>query len=381
MRDAGEGGRAGGRRRSLMWIFLGWTMAWVFFTAKPYLSALYAGKPFPDPRGLITSGFDIYLWAAMTPGIFWLSRRFPLDGASWRRSLPVHLAAGLGVAVFGVLVNFPVHRWVFPEDTEPLGVSLVPGLHFQFQWYATMVAFGHVLAYHRQARERELRASRLEAELARAQIQALKLQIQPHFLFNALTAISELVYEDARLADRALMRLADLLRRVVDHAGDTEVTLRHELAFLRAYVELQKIRFRDRLEVHVAADPQCLDALVPNLVLQPLVENSLRHAMAPGGGTLEVRVSASRAGSALTLEVRDNGPGVAPDARPGVGVANVRARLEQLYGPQARLELETAPEGGALARVTLPWIAAPAVAASPAERAEAGAPALAEVAR
>jgi LytS/YehU family sensor histidine kinase len=185
------------------------------------------------------------------------------------------------------------------------------------------------------------------------------MQIQPHFLFNTLHTISELVHEDPDAAERMIARLGDLLRLTVDNAQAHEVTLAQEMEFLEAYLEIQRTRFHDRLEVTVEVEDGTEDALVPNLVLQPLVENAIRHGTASLGGLGRILVRTSNRGGTLRLEVHDNGRGPQPAPRPrqrqGVGVRNTRARLEQMYGPAGRLELTHCPIGGTVAAVEIPF--------------------------
>ncbi|HEU0052545.1 MAG TPA: histidine kinase, partial [Longimicrobium sp.] len=233
--------RRNSRLRALLWIFGAWTAVGVFNQSRPFVLAATGLGASPDLGELAGGFFDIYLWALLTPPMLWVSARFPFSRATWRRSLPVHVAAGLAVALLGAIANYPIQRAL--GEVSPavkLPEFAVRSLFFNLQWYAIMVVIGHVVTFQREARDRAVRASRLEAQLARAQLQALRMQIQPHFLFNTINAISELVYEDARLADRTLMRLADLLRLLVDQGGTQEVSLRQELAFLSAYLEIQK---------------------------------------------------------------------------------------------------------------------------------------------
>jgi LytS/YehU family sensor histidine kinase len=189
------------------------------------------------------------------------------------------------------------------------------------------------------------------------------MQIQPHFLFNTLHTVSELVHEDPDAAERMIVRLADLLRLTVDNAQTHEVTLAQEVEFLDAYLEIQRTRFQDRLQVEVAVGPGTAEARVPNLVLQPLVENAIRHGTASLGGLGKISVKSERRGARLRMEVHDNGPGPHPDPRPrgrqGVGIRNTRERLERMYGPGGRLELTHCPVGGTVAAVEIPFSLAP----------------------
>jgi LytS/YehU family sensor histidine kinase len=232
------------------------------------------------------------------------------------------------------------------------------------QWnvviYWVLVGATHALHYYERFRERELRATQLEAELAQSQLQRLKMQLQPHFLFNALNAISTLIETDPEAADRMLSQLASLLRESLRADAPHEVSLREELSFLDRYLEIEKTRFADRLRVSFAVDPDILDARVPSLLLQPLVENAIRHGVSrrADGGRVDVR--AWRENGSLRLEVRDDGPGL-PEAAfesSGIGLANTRARLERLHGADYRFELANLPEGGALASVRFPFTGA-----------------------
>jgi len=191
-------------------------------------------------------------------------------------------------------------------------------------------------------------------------LQALKMQLHPHFLFNALHSISSLVHSDPEAADKMIARLGDFLRLTLDAAAAQEVPLRQELEFLNCYLDIERTRFRDRLTTHIDADPQALDCVVPNLILQPIVENAIRHGVSQRAAHGHVEVRAARAGDALRLEVRDNGRGLPEGAEAcrakqgGVGLANTRARLQQLYGGAYRFELSNAPTGGAVVTLEIP---------------------------
>jgi LytS/YehU family sensor histidine kinase len=225
--------------------------------------------------------------------------------------------------------------------------------------YAGLIGLVHALSYYRLFRDREVRNSQLETRLARSQLQVLRAQLQPHFLFNTLNSIAALMHRDVESADRMVTRLGDLLRLSLSHTERQEVPLRQELAFLEKYLDIQRTRFRDRLTARVSADADALDGLVPSLILQPLVENAIRHGIEPRAAAGRVDVRARLDGDALVVEVEDDGPGLSPDARGepngcGIGLANTRARLEQLYGDRQRLTLSNGP-GGLLVRVELPY--------------------------
>lgn len=312
-----------------------------------------------------------YSWALLAPVVLYLARRFPFERGTWLRSLPVHLVAVLVVTFLHVMLSQWVsaqvtsYPWVSPTGKTPVTwwMRVWRNYLMSFDWemmtYWAIIGFHSAAVYHRQAQDRTVRTAQLETRLAEAQLQALQRQLHPHFLFNTLNAISALMHRDVEAADLMLARLSDLLRMALDQPGVQEVPLKDELDFLEKYLEIEQARFGERLAVRFDIDPETLDAQVPNLLLQPLVENSIRHAVAVRvePGLIEVR--ARRAGDQLQLQVRDNGPGL-PKGRlhaagTGVGLANTRSRLEHLYGASQRLQFAEPPEGGLAVIVTIPF--------------------------
>jgi LytS/YehU family sensor histidine kinase len=231
-----------------------------------------------------------------------------------------------------------------------------------FDWemmtYWAVVGLSHALDFHRESQERALTAAQLEARLAEAQLQALQRQLHPHFLFNTLHTISTLMHRDPDAADEMLERLSDLLRITLDRISVQQVRLEDELEFVEKYLEIERARFGERLRVQFAVDPTVLDAWVPTLLLQPLVENAVRHGIAPkvGGGMLHI--VADRDGDRLRLVVRDNGHGLPADTlhafNKGVGLSNTRSRLEHLYGARHLFEFRRPEEGGLAVTVVIP---------------------------
>jgi signal transduction histidine kinase len=354
---------AGPRLGWRFWLFnlVAWTLIGAFFGTRSYALAVAQGRPLPDLRVLVSNLYDAYLWALFTPVIFVAAARFPFRRGAWRLPLAAHVGVASLVAIAGVAANLPVSSYLWPGETASFGRYLIGTFHFNVQWYFVVVMVQHAIAYADRLRDRDVQAAQLETQLARAQLDALKMQIQPHFLFNTLHAVSELVHEDADGADRMITRLGDLLRLTVDDAAQ-EVPLRRELHFLAAYLEIERTRFHDRLTVEMEVDPETLDAMVPNLVLQPLVENAIRHGTAPHAARGVIHVRARRDGGTLRLEVRDNGGGLrpkSPGGREGVGLRNTRARLRQLYGAAGTLELCDGEAGGVRAAVSLPFRPAP----------------------
>lgn len=308
------------------------------------------------------------LWVPFTPLIFAATRRFPLAHPRLRRSLLVHLGlATLTIvlvegtyAQLSLVVERLAGSVVAPGRPPALvltAISVLTRLVSGVVTYAAVVGVASALDSQRRLRHREAHAARLEADLARAQVQAIKMQVQPHFLFNTLHAINVLIVEDPAAATRMVTLLGDLLRQTLSRATVERVPLRSELELLTLYLDIQQVRFRDRLQVVFDVPEATLSALVPDLVLQPLAENAIKHGvgMQTEGGT--VRVMARRDGDTLVLEVVDTGLGPVGDVPPPerVGLSTVRARLERLYGADQALTLLPAPGGGCLARIALPF--------------------------
>ncbi len=352
------------RRRSVRvgLAFVFWTIIGLSFASQFFLSSLKAGRPVSWGQAVTWSLGDWYVWALLSVPIFQLARRFRFDDVRWIRSVGIHLMASVVFAV----VYMVIRAWLgqmqsrlsgvpvsFSEAFNPLVVKTV---HFNLLIYWVMVSVSHAFAYYRQYQERALRASELEKRLAQAKLQALQMQLNPHFLFNTLNAIASLMHKDVKAADRMITRLADLLRYALESTDAHEVTLRQELAFLERYLDIEKTRFGSRLTVCLEIAEDTLDALVPNLILQPLVENAIRHGIErrskPGIIELRARLEAGR----LCLALRDNGPGLAvhPGGRKGIGIANTRARLQELYGESHAFELRDAEGGGVIVEVTFP---------------------------
>ena len=311
----------------------------------------------------LSSVTECLFWAFMTLGVLWLSKRFPFGQGKWLRSLMVHsmvcVACGFVQASLSVLAAEIIRKEI-PKPTMTLNVLIyfcVAKFNNNLFFYWAILAVGHVLNYYRRWRERELLASQLEAKLAQTQLQILKMQLHPHFLFNTLNAISALIHQDVELADRMIARLGDLLRTTLDNANQQEVPFKQELGFIQPYLEIEKARLGARLTVEVEVDPEVMDALVPNLILQPLVENAIRHGIAvyPGPGRIYIR--ACRDNGCLRMMVRDTGPGLpaTADVLKGIGLANTRARLGKLYGSNQHLKLTNSPEGGLQVDITIPY--------------------------
>jgi two-component sensor histidine kinase len=306
-----------------------------------------------------------YSWACLTPGILWLTRRFPFDRASWKSSIPIHVAGVLVATSLHVVLVVALRMGTYYAIGESLDTWLHEAqemLFLNFDWemmtYWTIVGVGTALKYMLEARARELSAAQLETRLVEARLHTLQRQMQPHFLFNTLNTISALMHRDVEAADAMIARLSDLLRMSLQRVGVQEVTLKEELDFLSKYLEIEQTRFRDRLTVIFDIQSDTLDALVPNLLLQPLVENAIKHGISPRPTPGQIAVRARINGAMLELDVQDNGVGLSAarltDFNRGVGLSNTRSRLDHLYGSLHRFEFRQPAEGGLLVCIAIP---------------------------
>jgi two-component system, LytTR family, sensor kinase len=313
-----------------------------------------------------------YLWALVTPFVFRLSSRYSLERSRWLARVLFFLAVGIGVAIVVDMVTAHLRFAVFftPRRPPPPGAlhAAVMGIaHFWFLddlvIYIAVLAGGFARDYFLRYRARQeetvrlqAQAAQLHAQLAEARLAALRTQLDPHFLFNTLHAVSALVERDPRGVRRMISRLSELLRHTLEGAREQEVPLAQEMKVVERYLEIMQIRFQGRLELEVRMDEEAADALVPSLVLQPLVENAVQHGVSRSDGSGRIEISAAREGAEVVLRVRDHGPGPGGEApAERVGLANTRARLEQLYGADQSLTLRPAEGGGALAEVRLPY--------------------------
>jgi two-component system, LytTR family, sensor kinase len=303
-------------------------------------------------------------WALFAPAVFALGRRFRFARGQWRRAAAVHVVAALAVTtahlLFVATARFLLQRtWGVDTAWLPsIRDAFFRTLDFELPVYWALVGLQHALDYYREVREREVVAAQLETRLMESQLQALQRQLHPHFLFNTLHAISALIHRDPERADAMIERLSDLLRITLDKVGVQKVPLSEELEYLRAYLDIEQVHFGERLEIVYDIDPIMLDALVPNLLLQPLTENAIRHGLERSAGRGRLRIAASRDGESLLLQVIDNGRGMAraelDAANHGVGLSNTRSRMARLYGNAARLTLSQNQGRGVVVTIRLP---------------------------
>jgi signal transduction histidine kinase len=336
----------------------------LFFATKDTLHQHSLGLRITWGKNLWWKAMEWYAWALLAPGIFRVCARFDFATKAGRTGV-VHLA-------FGALTSL-LHCCVLTTGARIEAQMLNTGLswtalfefifanhfHEDMLTYAAIVSVWYALDHYHRFRDRERRAAELEARLAQARLQALKMQLHPHFLFNTLNGITALIYENPKAAHRMLARLSELLRRTLEDDGVQEVTLRSELEFIRGYLELEQIRFGDRLLVELDIAPDTLDAAVPNLILQPILENAIRHGIAPFSKPGRIWIHAHKDSGTLHLRVQDNGPGLpesnGASARLGVGLTNTRARLRGLYGESQQVKIENRENGGLTVEIAIPF--------------------------
>jgi two-component system LytT family sensor kinase len=368
-------------RMKTMWLRRGLVLALatllaLFFATKFYYAGVFHGLNPTWTKQLWWQGMEWYGWALFWPVIARICRSLDRPDHRWRQLLGQLLSAALFSLAHCLILTSGarVEAWVFETGMTwwaLLKVILINHFHSNVFTYATIVGIWHAIDYYQRLAERERQASELAVRLAQARLQALRMQLHPHFLFNTLNGIAALNYEDPKAANRMLSRLSELLRMTLDEDGAQEVSLRKEVEFCRRYLELEEIRLGERLTVSLEIAPEALDAKVPSLLLQPLVENAIEHGIAPFAAPGRLSISAQKANGRLRLTVRDSGPGLSaiqPSGPPrGIGLSNTRARLVQLYGDNHTFELRNTEEGGLEVHITLPYVEATDTDAKPYE--------------
>jgi two-component system, LytTR family, sensor kinase len=344
-----------------------WTFIGLVFTLQFYFASYRSQRPMPFVDAVYMQMIWAYLFALATPFVLWAVTRMPLERDNWIRNALLHipisiclsvLLTALGQVLIWLRWGWPhgkpltfegIIRFVIANFTEAIGIYLLIALT------------GYAFSYYSRFRESQVRTLQLEAQLSQAQLQALKMQLHPHFLFNTLHSISALLNKDAEAARKMITRLGDFLRLTLENSGSQEVTLRQEMEFLSCYLEIERIRFQDRLVTNLDVAQQTLDAKVPNLILQPIVENAIRHGIAPRSSRGLIEIEAKQRNGSLRIQVRDNGPGLSTHRtsenvfKKGLGLSNTETRLEQLYGRAHSFNLSNNPDGGLIVTLEIPF--------------------------
>src|SRR5579883_1562323 len=349
-------------RPRLIWSLIGsfWLVLGLLTYLQTYL--YYLRRPsFNQTAVMEMATMFTLLWAVTSPIVLWLARRFPLERSRLGRHLLIHLAAAIVLGCTNRLLFLMICErlpYIPPEDLTPYRIFLDLIFHLDNNalLYLAILAFHEIVLQYFRMQDALERQSQLEAQLVRSQLQALKMQLHPHFLFNTLHTISSMIHIDPDGADLMVVRLSEFLRLALESQGVQEVQLEQELRFIRRYLEIERIRFAERLQVEYEVDEMTLGATVPNLILQPLVENAIRHGLSRSAGKGRIAIRASAEGQRLILSVMDNGVGLTPrsEYKEGVGLRNTRARLSQLYGDEQELRIRNRDEGGVEAVLSFP---------------------------
>jgi two-component system, LytTR family, sensor kinase len=348
------------------WITL-WSLIGLAIASEIYLSSNFLGRSITWGEAISDSLEDWYVYGILSLAVVWLARRYPPERGSRLATAAIHLGAAFIFSIVYIVVRALVGEVdsliagepvAFREIFRPLLVRTFP---FNLLVYSVILTVSHALDYYRKYHERTVQTLELEKHLTEARLQALLHQLKPHFLFNTLNGIASLMHTDVDAADRMLVRLSELLRITMSHTGAPRTTLREEITFIERYLDIEKIRFRNRLEVSIAIDEDAIDGQVPSLILQPMVENAMHHGIEPHSRIGRIEVKGVRSDNKLILKIKDNGTGMPEGGfkREGIGVANTRARLAELYGTSQKFEMANNPEGGLCITITIPYSTAP----------------------
>jgi two-component system LytT family sensor kinase len=368
--------RTAGRSRPAIWqrwwgrlaIIWGiWTFIGLVFTLQFYFAAYRSSRPMPFLDAAYMQMVWAYVFALATPLVLWAVTRMPIERENWVRNALLHIPISIVLSVVLTALGHVLIwlRWYWPQGKpltfEGLARFVINNFTEAIGIYMLIALTGYAFSYYRRFREGQVKTLQLEAQLSQAQLHALKMQLHPHFLFNTLHSISALLNKDADAARKMITRLGDFLRLTLENSGAQEVTLRQEMEFLSCYLEIERIRFQDRLVTHLDVAQQTLDAKVPNLILQPIVENAIRHGIAPRSTQGLIEIEAKQRNGRLRIQVRDNGPGLSAHRtsenvfKKGLGLANTETRLEQLYGSAQSFQLSNNPEGGLVVTLEIPF--------------------------
>jgi sensor histidine kinase YesM len=345
------------RTRTSWWLagFAVWTALALLSLLQSALAAASFDQPMNWTRNVTLRFADWYSCALFTPVFFWATRRWPIERGRLATRVPLHLAITLGCVVAKYVIYAPIFRYAIGQSTPTFTQILMRSIISETIAFGALAGVVHAMEYYKRYRDRERLALQLQARLSDAQLYALRMQLNPHFLFNTLNAATTLLHRDAHAADTMLTRLGELLRLTLRADPTHETTLRDELALLERYLDIMRVRFSDRVTVRTDIAPDVLDAFVPSFMLQPLVENAFEHGISRLQRPGEIAVTARREGDRLLLTVRDDGDGAGSEHEGnGVGLANTRHRLRELYGDDGVLVLLQRPGEGTVAEIRLP---------------------------
>lgn len=339
-----------------IWMFLG-----LIYSGQSFFYSLSVGREYVWQRSLFHSFFFSLEWALLTPLVLRLTERFPLDAGRLRRNLPLHFLIGITIALLQQSLYVVVTEFIdngFAFSPRPFLPSIVGFFEYGVLMYWSIVFVRHAVSYYQRYQEEQQNADRLRMQLAEAQLQTLSMQLQPHFLFNTLNAISVLIRREPETAQAMIVRLSDCLRLTLERGNSVFITLAEETELLQAYLDIEKVRFGDRLTVEWQIDDASKKVLVPTFFLQPLAENAVRHGIARRSGNGWIRITARSTDGSLTVTMEDGGDGTggagSSTEGTGIGLENTRRRLEHSFGPSATLTLSPNEHHGMTVTIRIP---------------------------
>jgi signal transduction histidine kinase len=341
--------------KSFAWQFVLWAFIALCFATQSYLDYHYYGMQLSFARSICWEMIGWLLWGVLTPLIFLLAKRYPPQ-----KYFFIHIPAAFVLSAIHLAIQLTLFRFsertFLPSGDPNMELKLIARMAWRLMVYCIILIVWYALDSKRKARIEQERAAELSTQLAKTQLQALKMQLHPHFLFNTLNTISELMHHDIRAADEMMVRLGDFLRLTLDPNVSQEVTLEKELEFLKHYLEIEQVRFKDRLKVEMHIQPDTRHARVPYLLLQPVVENAIRHGISKTADSGILEISSEKENGFLHIKIQDNGRGVNQDElKEGLGLSNTKSRLEKLYGDRFQFELSSRPGSGTIVALTIPF--------------------------
>ena len=358
-----SGSRGRVRRIAIIWGI--WTLIGIVFTLQMYFTSYRSERPALLVDSLYLQMVWAYLWALATPMVLWAAHKLPLERNNWIRNSLLHLP--ISIILSGIVTAIGhIMLWLYlplgrPFSFERMGRFVLANFSEGIGIYMLIALTSYALNYYRRYHEGQVRTLQLEAQLSKAQLEALKMQLHPHFLFNTLHSISALLTQDTEAARKMITRLGDFLRLTLENSGSEEVTLQQEMEFLTCYLAIERIRFQDRMLTRIDIAEDTLNAKVPNLILQPIVENAIRHGIASRSTPGLIEIEAKHINGLVRIQVRDNGPGLSEHRisenlfNRGLGLANTGQRLERLYGSRHLFDLRNNPNGGFVVTMEIPF--------------------------
>lgn len=350
--------------------FFGWTLFGVFFALQNFANSIYFNQTISL---IILFGLWLicgYCWMLLTPLVIFLAKKFAIKKGQISRNLSIHLILAIAVSLLHLTLFVTFNTLIMGNRGNPFSFAeafqrlLFTNFHFDLLVYWSLIGIFHLREINQRYLEREretarlaIETSQLETKLAQARLDALKMQLQPHFLFNTLNSISVLMRDDVATANKMLVRLSELLRVALNSESLQKIPLKTELEFLKGYLEIEQMRFQDRLKVDFNIENETLNAEIPNLILQPLVENAIRHGIAPRSEGGKILIESKRNNGFVELSVKDNGEGFSDStvSQNGIGLRNTQERLEKLYGEKQSFEINSPKNGGVEVKITIPY--------------------------